>query len=393
MQLSERALKRRAQVFIRHGNQEAFLQARPGLEAILAEELRSRGMSGNETVGGITVATDLRALYSLNLGLSVPTRVLLRMGSALSQSYPMLYDRMQRLPWEVALGRNPAAWVSVAISRSRLRHKQHVRNTIFDAMDARLSPFGLSIRQDRNADLRFLARLDRDTCTISFDTGGKPLHDRGYRERSAGAPIRATSAAAVLWRSRAADFDLVVDPFCGSGTIPIEAASMLSGIPINIGRGLAIDSTPLHRAGTRASVERELRGSAQGRPGARIWASDKNPAAVAISESNAKASATTGISFAVGDALHLDFASLARPDERALLVANLPYGVRLGTEGEAGVLTRRFASHVATAAAGWRFAVITRHPQEFRHPGLVIESTLRFKNGGIPVVALFGVIQ
>lgn len=167
---------------------------------------------------------------------------------------------------------------------------------------------------------------------------------------------------------------------------------MMSGVPININRRLAIESTPLHRAGTRASVERELRGKAHDRPEARIWASDKDSVAVAVSESNAKAADVTGIRFAVGDALRLNFGSLSRTHERTLLVTNLPYGVRLGTESEAKALTRRFAFHVAKAATGWRFAVVTRHPHEFHHPNMVIESTLRFTNGGIPVVALFGSI-
>ncbi len=287
MPISDQALLRRAKRFLRSAPLGLFAQTSPGFEVQALEEIRQLGLAASTTPGGVAFAGTMPELYAVNYSTQLPSRVLLRIKSFLAQSYPMLYNHTRKLPWEVFIGKNPEVSYVVSSKQSRLRHMEHIAESVHQAITQRLEPLGLSPMRTPHAQLGFHVRLHRDRATISFNTSGSPLYMRGYRTESGTAPIRENLAAALLFMVDATQFDVLVDPFCGSGTFCIEAALMARRGVTLTNRGLALELSPLHSPGARSAGMR-IAAQHRGKPvRQRIFGSDQDPEAVANAKSNA----------------------------------------------------------------------------------------------------------
>lgn len=389
MPLSDRAIRRRSKNYLRERTLELFVPTLPGFEVITVRELRELGLSAHALVGGAEFPGDLASIYRANIGLRSGNRVLLRLGEFLSQTYPMLYDRARKIPWEVVLGKCLDVSIDVSSRRSRLRHMEHIRSVIFDSISARTHPLGLDPRLVANGALTIKARLQRDRCSLSLDTTGAHLHFRGYRLASSAAPIRETTAAGILLAADAKKYDVVVDPFCGSGTFAIEADMIARNVPPGAARPFAIENSGLHSPGIYRHQQQQLhkgiRPSTQ-----RIYAFDISDSAAATASSNASRAGTAGVIVGCADALSLQFGDLKRPSERGLIVTNVPYGQRLGSISEALTLLNGFLAHVARTAPGWHVAIVSPTEVPVSHIAINQPRRLPFSNGGLPVVATLG---
>ncbi len=393
MPLSPQALRRRAKKFLVRNQLQLFVPVLPGLERLTAEQAKSIGQEIRIVHGGIEFRGDLASIYRANLAVRTGNRVLLRLGQFLSQSYPMLYNHARRIDWPAVLGNCPDVSIDVSARESRLNHKEGIRQAILDAIRSSMAEHDVNTVLVDGGPLTVKARLYQDRCTLSLDTTGEHLHKRGYRSHATTAPIRETTAAGMLLLAQSKSYDVIIDPFCGSGTFAIEAELIARNYPPGMSRRFAIENSPLHAPGMLRHIGRQLLASASDHSTQTVLGFDISPTAIQSAKYNADKAPTTGVKFAVCDALALDFSSLLPEGTKGLIAANLPYGVRLGTRTKTQSLVRAFCSVVARTAVGWDFLLIMPEADPVREPGLLVERTLSFSNGGIPVVASLGRVE
>lgn len=318
-------------------------------------------------------------------------RVLLRIESFLAQNYPMLYNRANRVDWVALLGNCPDVEVHVSSRKSRLRHAKHISDVVLAAIADRISCDPVVPDADRTRRLTVHVRLYQDRCTISLDTSGEPLFRRGYRVKTTTAPIRTTTAAALLMLAKSTNYDLVLDPFCGTGTFVIEADSLATGRPPGLNRKFAIANSPLHAERTYAYVRRAVQEGPKPSGTQVILGSDISPDAISAAKANAAAAGVSSrVGLTVSDALSMDYSEIGLDYKKKLVVANLPYGVRLGSPERALKLAEDFVGVIETRAVGWDFVIAAPSRMELDFSGLKVTQNITFSNGGILTRATFG---
>lgn len=373
---------------------ELFAVALPGLEPIVAAELDGLGLGPARVVpGGVAFRGDWRRLVAANLHLRTATRVLVRLAEFTAVSFPTLSRRLVDVPWEDLFP--PHAPVRLAVRatahRSRLYHTGAIAERVHLAVAARLgAPVELARPHDESEDgpeasyshstVLLVVRLDRDRCTVSVDSSGDPLHRRGYRLATAKAPLRPTLAAALLAAAGWRPGEPLLDPFCGSGTIAIEAALIAAGRPPGALRDFACARWPVLAAAYPA-----LRAAADGLapapcPHAPIIASDRDSGAVEAARANARrAGVEAAIAFGVRP-----FAACDPCGPRGLLLTNPPYGVRVGRARTLRDLYAHIGHVLKTRFVDWRVALLC--PRELRVTvGLDLRPVLSTRTGGLAV--------
>ncbi|ADI15696.1 THUMP domain-containing class I SAM-dependent RNA methyltransferase [Truepera radiovictrix] len=385
--LTPRALERRLKRYVWGETHDFLAVCAPGLEAVLLGEVR--GLPGVTDLvrvrGGVSFRGPFESLYHANLELATAHRVLWRIGAFLAQSYPMLFNKARRLPWERFVGFQQEVAYHVAARASRLRHGPKIAATLHSALSDALAPLGLGAAHVEAAPLTVHARLFRDRCTLSLDTSGEHLHRRGYRTHVGEAPLRETLAAGILLALGAPAFDLIVDPMCGSGTLLIEAERLARRRPPGEFRRFAFEHFPSFRPPRYARLREKALSTPAPERLPRLYGFDRDARVLEAATHNARAAGVAGaITFTQADALTHPLAPLRAPHERALLVCNPPYGHRLG-EGRA--LYRRLATALKPLS-GWRVAILMPEPAWLAE--LPRAPALRFQNGGLDVVLVTG---
>lgn len=374
----------------------------PGLEHLLDAELAALGVRRRRIVrGGVELAgLRQRQLYAANLWLRCATRMLVRLGAFRASSFAELEAGAARLDWARFVPDGAAVSFRVTSHRSRLHHTTAVAERLAATAGAPLDTSADHHDDEESTDggpARFVVRLDGDRCTISADSSGEPLYHRGWRREVAKAPLRPTLAAATLaaigWgRAPAGSRRLLVDPFCGSGTIPIEAALAAAGRPSPVGRNFAFTTWADFAPGTWASVQ--AAGPAAGPDDEShllVACADRDAGAVAATRANA---ARAG----VGDLVEADVAAVGElapppdappgPDDLAWVVTNPPWGGRIGGGGDLRDLYATFGRVVSERFVGWRVAMVVADRHLAAHTGLSLHEVVRTTSGGQPVVVL-----
>jgi putative N6-adenine-specific DNA methylase len=382
-QLSQRALERRLKRYVLKASHTFFAPCAPEFEDVLASEvsaLPDTQVIGRER-GGVTFTGPLDTVYLANLQLRSAHRVLLRLGNFLAQSYPMFFDHARRLAWEHAIGFQPNYSVRVSAKASRLRHHRRLAHTLQAAIAARLAPLGLSPALQDNSTPELYLRLYQDRATLSINTSGEHLHKRGYKIHSTAAPMRETLAASILLMCPLAQHDLIVDPFCGSGTLLVEAWQLLSRVPAGGHRQFDFEALPFFRVSKWRRLRAEAL-AAQVTPATSLIGWDISAAAVAAARANITAAAAR-IQIDQADAFALTAADLPAA-KRPLLVGNLPYGERLGDRSDITRLYHNLAAHLTRHFAGWEFALVAAS-LDWLDRRFTVTVKRAFQNGGLPV--------
>ena len=341
-----------------------FLSTTPGLEEVLLEE--ARGLGEARRVGGGVELRGPAGLYRrANLWLRTASRVLLRLGDVPAAAPRAL---------EAALGQ-----LSLDAVRSRgapLRIEAQGRRDL-----AALARRAWRAPED-GGELTLLLRLVGGRCTVSVDTSGDLLYRRGWRKEISRAPLRETLAAGLLLLAGYDGREVLWDPLCGSGTVAIEAASLSLGRAPGLSRHFAFERWPSH---DRVAWERE-RASAGGRPRARrpIWASDVNAGALGTARRNAR---RAGLAEVVRLFRHDATQPWSAAPPEGLLVANLPYGKRVG--GDVKALYRALG-HAFRAQPGWRQALLVEAAEAERWLGFAPTRVIDLDNGGLHCRLLLG---
>ena len=252
-----------------------------GVESTVAHELKKLGLSGVGAENGRVVCQGGPAdIPRLNLNLRCGARVLLALGSFRARSFEELFEGCAALPWEDFIpreGRFPVKGYAVS---SQLRSVPACQSILKKALCKRLGQvYGLEILPETGSLYQVQFSILKDQVTLMLDTSGDSLYKRGYRAQNMGAPLRETLAAALVSLSRYRGRDPFCDPFCGSGTIPIEAALIAKNRAPGLNRSFAAQrwgwlASKLWMDAADEAMDHEFHGAYD------IWGGDIDPAAV-----------------------------------------------------------------------------------------------------------------
>ncbi|MBC7896620.1 MAG: class I SAM-dependent RNA methyltransferase [Cytophagaceae bacterium] len=370
----------------------AFAVAAPGLASLVADELREIGADVTEVHdAGVAFTTDPAGLYHANLHARIASRVIVRAASFQAAHFSDLEKRSRAIPWNRWIPRGGSVSVRATSRKSRLYHTggvaQRVHEAIARSIDGVTLAEGSDEEEESGAQL-VVVRIDRDACTISIDSSGDLLHRRGYRQAVAKAPLRETIAAAMLRASGWVPSISLLDPCCGSGTIPIEAAMIARRIPPGRNRRFAFETWPTFMAAQWKRVRAEGNEQVLPRAGVAIVGADRDAGAIEASRANAERAGVAG-----------DVVFEQRPLSRSvppapgpgLLLTNPPYGERIGESADLRSLYATFGKLAVGAMSGWRVALLASDPALVGQTRLGLSPVLETSNGGIRV-ALFGSI-
>jgi putative N6-adenine-specific DNA methylase len=377
----------------------------PGLEPFVARELYQLGLMGGdaasplETIptgsgsshesagyesGGVEFQGSLHDVYRANLYLRTASRVLVRLGQFYAAEFPELRRKAGRLLWENYLAPERPIALRVACQKSRLYHETAVAERVAGAIGDRLgkpSPIR-KYQEGSGTDLPQLivVRLVDNLCTISIDSSGALLHRRGYRLATARAPLRETLASAMVMASGWDKISPLLDPFCGSGTIPIEAALLAGRMPAGFRRRFAFMDWPHFDS----KVWKELLADAakaivSDLP--RIIGSDRDAGAIRAAQANAERAGLTG-SIEFSDRA---ISAIDPPPGPGWVVTNPPYGVRVSQTNDLRNLYAQFGKVMRAKCPGWRVTMICGRVQLIRNTGLDFDQGMPTMNGGLKV--------
>ena len=358
---------------------DLFVVCAPGLEPVTAGEVAALGLSGRAVPGGVELQGDLATAARLNLWLRTASRVVARLGSFTARTFPELVHKAKELPWESALSPRAPAALRVTCRKSKLYHSDAVAERLRLAIEARLGAPAPEAAEDDDGAQLFLARFENDVCTVSADTSGALLHQRGYRLSPGPAPLRETLAAALLLSAGWTGATPLCDPLCGAGTLAIEGALIAAGRAPGAGRSFALQRWP--RAPRLAEPPPPPRPVA-----VVIEASDLDPVALTAARANA---ARAGVQIAFEQRALADLPPREGP---GLLATNPPYGVRVGAgpDGELDALYRQLGATLRARRPGWQLAAVTPHERLTRALGLPTRRLLKTQNGGLPIELVLG---
>jgi putative N6-adenine-specific DNA methylase len=355
-----------------------FAVAAPGLETVTAGELGALGMEGVAAEpGGVTFQATMTGMQDANLRLRTASRVLVRIARFRARTFHELERHADKVEWPVWLLPRVRPEFEVTSRKSKLYHQKGIAERLVQSVD-RVGGHAATAEEPPQL---FVVRVVRDEFTVSVDTSGELLHRRGYRLDTAKAPLRETLAAAMLLASGWTPDRPLLDPFCGSGTIPIEAALMARRIAPGLRRSFAFERWP----GFDAAAWRALRARAEAeivaRAPAAIAGSDRDAGAIAASRENAaRAGVAEDVAFR-----EAPLSAVEPQGERGFLVTNPPYGVRIGEEARLRDLYATLGRLAAARLPGWRLAMLSANPRLEGATRLAWVEAFRTSNGGIPV--------
>ena len=349
-----------------------------GLEGLCADELRRLGLpevradNGRVTCGG--TAADLPRL---NLNLRTGERVLLVLGTFPARTFDQLFEGVRALPWEDFIPREGQFPVKGHSLNSQLHAVPACQAIVKKAAAARLGEkYGLNTLPETGALYQIQFSLMHDEAVLMLDTSGAGLHKRGYRAQGVAAPLRETLAAAMVLLSRYRGRDPLCDPFCGSGTIPIEAALIAKNRAPGLNRTFSAQKwswldKKLWMAAADEAMDKEFHGDYE------IWGGDLDPAAVELARHNAAlAEVDDVVRFDVDDARTFHWGGLS-----GRVVTNPPYGERLMERREAEALYRDFGRAWDKFPEGWKLYLLSSHTEFERTFGKKADKKRKLYNG------------
>ncbi|MCB9914979.1 MAG: RNA methyltransferase [Planctomycetes bacterium] len=361
-----------------------FATCAPGLEPVLHAEARALGLAKLERqVGGVYFEGEARDAWRANLHLATAVRVLRRLVRFEAASSDALYEGARALEWGPWFARAESFRVDAHVNASTLDHSLFVAQRVKDAVcDALVDARGARPAVDKEEpDLRLHVHLFKDRCTLLVDTSGDSLHKRGWRRFQGRAPLAETLAAGVVrlsgWDARSP----LVDPFCGSGTLLVEAALLACGRAPGLTRErFGFERFPDFDARAWARLQDEARAAARPLGKVRLVGYERDPEVVAGARENLAALGLADqVALEARDAAALEL----RAGWNAWLVTNPPYGERVG-EGEDLVgLYTELGRRLRTDAAGYRLALLSGNPSLAAALALDVRERVALQNGAL----------
>ena len=349
-----------------------------GLEGLAADEMRRLELKEVQAENGRVLCQGTAAdIPRLNLNLRTGERVLIVLGSFPANNFDQLFEGTKALPWEQFIPRDGQFPVKGFSLNSQLHSVPTCQAMIKKAVAARLGgKYGLNQMPETGALYQIQFSIMKDTATLMLDTSGAGLHKRGYRAKGVVAPLRETLAAAMVMLSRYKGRDPLCDPFCGSGTIPIEAALIAKNRAPGLSRNFSaqkwknVDGKLWLQAADEA-MDKEFDGEYE------IWGGDLDPQAVEMARRNAElAEVDDVVKFEVSDATRFHWGGL-----HGRVVTNPPYGERIMERREAEELYRAFGTAWRKFPDGWKLYLLSSHTEFERTFGKQADKKRKLYNG------------
>ncbi len=376
---------------------EYFAATAPGLESLCRQELQSLPLTVQESrtcPGGVTFQGRLVDCFMANLYLRTANRILMRIDSFKATRFQELEKKLSEWPWELFLQPQQAIDFHVSTKKSKLYHTDAIADRFRSSIANRISVpqqagYGRYQRRDPQ---RIFVRGINDRFTVSLDSSGVNLHKRGIKTISAKAPLRETTAAAIMMLADYSPPEPLLDPMCGSGTFSVEAALMAGNIPAGWYRTFAFTDWPAFRQASKRwkHLKREANEHISIAKQPLVLASDIDPQACqALEKTVRRHRFGSFIDVSPGD--FFDLHPPQYPPGCGLVVINPPYGRRLKTPKEARSLLARIGRKLMNDFQGWKYALIVPAQsmlQQFPLPAKVVP----IFHGGLQVSAAIGVV-
>ena len=349
-----------------------------GLEALAADELRRLGLDQVRAENGRVLCSGRPGdIPRMDLNLRTGERVLLVLGTFPAGDFDALFEGTRALPWEQFIPREGRFPVKGHCLNSALHSVPACQSIVKKAMVERLkNRYGLEQFPETGVKYQVRFSIFKDQVVIGLDSSGEGLYKRGYRAVGVEAPLRETLAAAMVLLSRYRGRDPFCDPFCGSGTIPIEAALIAKNRAPGLDRSFdaqrwAFLSQRVWLHAAEEAMDKEFHGKYD------IWGGDIDPRAIEIARSNAmKAGVEDCIRFEVAD-----MRDFRRDSQYGQLVTNPPYGERLMDRAAAETLYRELGRVWQHLPGGWRTLVLSSHTEFERTFGRPADKKRKLYNG------------
>lgn len=378
---------------------ECFAVCPPGLESFTASELAGLSLLPEDFPagahigeGGIAFQANLAGLYRANLHLRTAARVLIRIGRFHAAKFVELRRKAGNLEWEHYLQPGQQVHLRVTCRNSRLYHSDAVAQRFIEAITERMGKPPLLDQADTDDTItsqRIIVRLEHDNVLISLDTSGEPLYKRGYRLATAKAPLRENLAAAMLFASRWDHLSPLFDPFCGSGTIPIEAALLAGNIAAGKNRSFAFMNWNNFDARLWSQVRDKATRTEKPNPPFLIAGSDRDAGAIKIAHQNAaRAGVAEWIQFK-----RRAFTSVQPPNLPGWVVTNPPYGMRIRSRHDLRNLYSGWGNALHALFRGWQVAFLCTEDRLATLTGLQFEPGISMNNGGLAVKLFIGQVK
>lgn len=351
-----------------------------GLEAVLKREIQELGYEITRVEDGkVTFAADARGIADANVFLRTTERILLKVGEVKALTFDELFEKTKALPWENYIPRDGKFWVAKANSvKSKLFSPSDIQSIMKKAIVERLKQvYGISWFAEDGPSFPIRVAFMKDVATIGIDTSGVSLHKRGYRQMTVKAPITETLASALIMLTPWNKDRILVDPFCGSGTFPIEAAMMAADMAPGMNRSfLAEDWKHLiprrHWYETREEAQERVNLSVD----TDIQGYDIDGEALKAARANAKMAGVDRL-------IHFQqrpVKELRHPKPYGFVITNPPYGERLEEKEALGQLYREIGQSFS-GLDRWSMYLITSYEKAESDIGRKADKNRKIYNG------------
>ena len=353
-----------------------------GLEAILKREILNLGYEITAVEDGrVTFTGDASALCRANIFIRTAERILLKCGSFPAADFDALFEGVKAIPWEMYLPRDAKFWVTKATTnKSALFSGQAIQSIVKKAIVERMKQtYHVSVFDESGDEYPIRVFIFKDMVTIGLDTSGTSLHKRGYRTLVGKAPISETLASALLMLTPWHADRVLVDPFCGSGTFPIEAARMGANIAPGMNRDFtACDWGKIAPKKLWDEAYEEARSLVKQDVEMTIQGYDADPEIIKCAMENARAAG-------VDRHIHFqarDVKDLSSPKHYGFIVTNPPYGERISEQKELPALYKTIGESFARLS-DWSMYLITSYEDAEKHIGRKADKNRKIYNGMI----------
>ncbi len=351
-----------------------------GLEAVLKKEILDLGYEISQVEDGkVTFLGDAEAICRANIFLRTTERILLKVGSFKATTFEELFQGTKSLPWEEYIPQDGRFWVKKANSiKSKLFSPSDIQSIMKKAMVDRMKQgYGVSVIPETGADYPVRVSLYKDIVTVALDTTGESLHKRGYRKMTSKAPIEETLAAALIMLTPWNKDRILVDPFCGSGTFPIEAAMMAANMAPGMNRSFLSENwKQIIPRKCWYEVMDEAHEMVDDTVSVDIQGYDLDPEVIKAARANAELAG-------VAHMIHFQqrpVAELSHPKKYGFLITNPPYGERIEDKKNLPALYTQIGDRFK-ALDSWSAFIITSYEDVEKYMGRKADKNRKIYNG------------
>jgi len=355
------------------------IQCKLGLESVLAKEIRDLGYSNISVLNGeIEIKGDEVCLARLSIWLRTAERILLKMVSFIADNFDTLFNGASSPDWGEFLPKDAKIRIFPKCINSKLMSGRSVQSIVQKAIVERMKQkYKINWMPETGEGYKIHVDIIKDKAVISLDSSGAGLHKRGYRAQAGEAPLRETIAAAMVLLSNWKPETPLFDPFCGSGTIPIEAAMIGANIAPGIKR--FFDAENWHFISKKVWADARKEALSLIKPGQfKVYGSDIDPSMIALAKKNAKkAGIDEYTEFSVKD-----FESFVMSGDRGMIITNPPYGERLEDISYAEQIIKVMRK-VLPLKRQWSYFILSPHPDFEKLFGRKATKNRKLYNGKI----------